>query len=29
MDIFKWPTKFGANRTTPVVWVEFQFKIWH
>jgi hypothetical protein len=25
----RWSTKFGVNRTTPVVWVVFPFKFWH
>jgi hypothetical protein len=29
MNITRWSTKFGVNRTTPVVWVGFPFKFWH
>ena len=28
-DITRWFMKFGAKRTTPVVWTEIQFKFWH
>jgi hypothetical protein len=29
IDITRWLMKFGAKRTTPVVWTEIQFKFWH
>jgi len=25
----RWFTKFGAKRTPPVVWAEYQFIFWH
>ena len=28
-DITRWFMRFGAKRTTPVVWTEIQFKFWH